>query len=82
MCRSNEHSHVKTSMVHTVYRVKSMDCMPLESLKIWLIEEEYRRCANNPYIKKTWFNLTTDVFVVLLFRVIILLNLYFHLISC
>jgi hypothetical protein len=44
--------------------------MPLESLKIWLTEEEYMRCANSPYIKKTWFNLTTDVFVALLFRVL------------
>jgi hypothetical protein len=73
---------VKTSMVHTLYRVKSVDCMPLESLKIWLTEEEYRRYANSPYIEKTWFNLTFDVFVALLFRVIILLNHYFHLISC
>jgi hypothetical protein len=55
--------------------------MPLESLKIWLIQEEYRMCANSLHIGKTWFNLTTDVFVALLFRVIILLNLYFHLIS-
>jgi hypothetical protein len=50
--------------------------MPLESH-----EEEYRRCANSPHIEKTWFNLTTDVFVSLLFRVIILLIHYCHLIS-
>jgi hypothetical protein len=82
LCRSNEHFHVKTNMVHTLYRVKSVGCMPLESLKIWLTKEEYRRCANSPYIEKTWFNLTTDVFVALLFRIIILLNHYFHLFSC
>jgi hypothetical protein len=81
MFRSNEHSHVKTSMVHTLYRVKSVGCMPLESLKIWLTEEEYRRCANSPHIEKTWFNLTYDVFVALLFQVNILLNHYFDLIS-
>jgi hypothetical protein len=72
---------VKTSMVHTLYQVKSVGCMPLESLKIWLTKEEYRRCANSPHIEKTWFNLTSDVFVALLFRVNILLNHYFDLIS-
>jgi hypothetical protein len=29
---------VKTSMVHTLHQVKSVGCMPLESLKIWLTE--------------------------------------------
>jgi hypothetical protein len=72
---------MKTSMVHTLHRVKPVGCMLLESLKIWLTEEEYKKYANSPYIEKTWFNLTTDVFVVLLFRIIILLNHYFHLIS-
>jgi hypothetical protein len=72
---------VKTSMVHTLYQVKSVGCMPLESLKIWLTEDEYRRCANSPYIEKTWYKLTTDVFIALLFRVILLLNHDFHLIS-
>jgi hypothetical protein len=68
-------------MVHTLYRVKSVGCMPLESLRIWLTEDEYRRCVNNPYIEKTWYKLTTDVFIALLFRVILLPYHYFHLIS-
>ena len=75
LCRSNEHSHVKTTMVHTLHRVKS------ESLKIWLTEEEFKKCANSPYIGKTWYPLTSDVFVALIFRVIILLTPYYHLIS-
>jgi hypothetical protein len=53
--------------------------MPLESLKIWLTEEEYKRCANSPYTGKTWYPLTTDVFIALLFRVIIQLNPYYYL---
>jgi hypothetical protein len=54
--------------------------MPLESLRIWLTEDEYRRCANSPYIEKTWYKLTTDVFIALLFRVILLptLSSYFN----
>jgi hypothetical protein len=55
--------------------------MPLESLWIWLTEDEYRRCANSPYIEKIWYKLTTDVFIALLFRVILLPYYYFHLIS-
>jgi hypothetical protein len=55
--------------------------MPLENLRIWLTEDEYRRCANSPYIEKTWYKLTTDVFIALLFRVILLPIDYFHLIS-
>ena len=83
--RSNEHFHVKTNMVHTLYRVKSVGCIPLVSLKIWLTEEEYRRCLNSPHINKTWYPLTTDVFVALLFRVIFLLTHdigFFFLIIC
>lgn len=31
-------------------------------------EEEFRKCANNPHINKTWYKLTTEVFVAYLFR--------------
>ena len=65
---------MKTSMVHTLYRVKSVGCMPLVSLKIWLTEEEYKRCLNSPHTDKTWYPLTIDVFVALLFNVIFLLT--------
>jgi hypothetical protein len=67
-------------MVHTFHRVKAVGCQLLESLKGLLIEEEYRKCTNSLHIEKTWYKLTTDVFVVFLFWVTILLNHYFHLI--
>jgi hypothetical protein len=41
----------------------------LDNFKGLLTEEGYRKCANNPHIGKTWFKLTTDVFVAYLFRV-------------
>ena len=72
---------MKTSMVHILYRVKFVRCMPLVSLKIWLTKEEYKRCVNSPYTEKTWYSLTTDVFVALLFRVIFLLTHYIDFIS-
>jgi hypothetical protein len=34
-----------------------------------LTPDEYRKCESNPQLGKTWFNLTTDVFVSFLFRV-------------
>jgi hypothetical protein len=69
-------------MVHILHRVKAVGCQPLESLKDMLTEEEYRKCATSPHIGKTWFKLTTDVFVGFLFWVIFLLHhlicLIFH----
>jgi hypothetical protein len=34
-----------------------------------LTPDEYRKCESNPQLGKTWFNLTTDVFVSFFFRV-------------
>jgi hypothetical protein len=79
-CRSNEHSHVKTNMVHTLHRIKRVDSLTLESLKDMLTEEEYRKCATSPHIEKTWYKMTSDVFVAFLFRVIFLLSHFFPLI--
>jgi hypothetical protein len=79
-CRSNEHSHVKTNMVHTLHLVKGVGIQPLESLKDMLTKEEYKKCASSPHIEKTWYKMTSDVFVAFLFRVIFLLSHFFHLI--
>jgi hypothetical protein len=73
-CRSNEHSHVKTNMVHTLHRVKGVGSLILESLKAMLTEEEHRKCATSPHIEKTWYKKTSDVFVAFLFWVIFLLS--------
>jgi hypothetical protein len=74
ICRSNEHSHVKTNMVHTLHRVKGMGSQPIQSLKDILTTEEYKKCASSPYIEKTWYKMTLDVFVAFLFRAIFLLS--------
>jgi hypothetical protein len=60
---------VKTNIVHTLHRVKAFGSQPLESFKEMLTPDEYRKCESNPHLGKTWFNLTTDVFVSFLFRV-------------
>jgi hypothetical protein len=49
--------------------VKAIGSQPLESFKEMLTEEEYRRCEKNPQLGKTWFKLTTDIFIAFLFQV-------------
>jgi hypothetical protein len=67
-------------MVHTLHRVKGVGTQPLESLKVMLIDDEFRKCASSPHIKKTWYKMTSDVFVVFFFWVIFLLSHIFLLI--
>jgi hypothetical protein len=55
--------------MHTLHRVKAFGCQPLENFKEMLTPDEYRKCESNLQLRKTWFNLTTDVFVSFLFRV-------------
>jgi hypothetical protein len=57
-------------MVHTLYHVKTVGSLPLETLKEMLSEEDYRKCASSPHIGKTRFKMTTDVFIAFFFRVV------------
>ena len=59
---------MKTNIVYTLHRVKAIGCQPLESVKDMLTVDEYRKCESNPQLGKTWYNLTTDVFISFLFR--------------
>jgi hypothetical protein len=60
---------MKTNFVHTLHRVKAFGCQPLDSFKEMLTLDEYRKCESNQQLGKTWFNLTTDVFISFLFWV-------------
>jgi hypothetical protein len=60
---------VKTNIVHTLHRIKAFGSQPLESFKEMLTPDEYRKCEVNLQLGKTWYNLTTDVFISFLFRV-------------
>ena len=64
---------MKTNMVHTLHRVKGLGSLSLDSLKDLLTEEEYKKCVMSPHIERTWYKMTSDVFVSFLFRVIFLL---------
>jgi hypothetical protein len=56
-------------MVHILHRVKATGIQPLESLKDLFTEEEYKKYKSSPIHGKTWFELTSDVFVAFLFQV-------------
>ena len=58
---------MKTNNVHTLHRVKAVGCQPLESFKEMLMADEYRKCESNSQLGKTWYNLTTHVFISFLF---------------
>jgi hypothetical protein len=47
--------------------VKAVGSQPLESFKEMLTKEEYQRCESNPQLGKTWFKLTTDIFIAFFF---------------
>ena len=64
--------------MHILHRIKAVDCQPLESLKDLLTKEVYEKYTNNLHIGKTWFKLTTNVFVAFLFQVLFLLHHPIH----
>ena len=60
---------MKTNIVRTLHQVKGFGSQPLDSFKDMLTPDEYCKCEANPQLGKTWYNLTTDVFISFLFRV-------------
>lgn len=66
-----ENSHVKSNLVHSLYRVSQVGQYPLEYFKDLLSAEDYLKCKNKK-ASKAWYPLTTDVFVRFICKVIIL----------
>jgi hypothetical protein len=60
---------VKTNIVHTLHQVKAFGSEPLESFKEMLTPDEYRKYELFQQLGKSWFNLTSDIFISFLFRV-------------
>jgi hypothetical protein len=54
-------------MVHTLHSVKAVGIQPFQSFNDLFTEEEFRRCDLSLKIGKTWYKLTTDVFVAFFF---------------
>lgn len=82
--RSTEHSHVKTNLVHTLFRVQKYGLLPLERFIEMLRPLERRRCVAQPG-KKQWSSMPIEVFTAFVFRVrhaLHLKSLKFVLSSC
>ncbi len=67
-CRSTEESHVKTNLVHTLYRVQKYGLLPIERFNEMLRPSELKRCGA-PKTRKTWYTMPLEVFTTFLFRV-------------
>ena len=68
MCtRQTENSHVKTNLVHTLYRVQKYGVFELEKFKELLSPEEERACLANS--RKSWYSMPLEVFTSFIFKV-------------
>lgn len=68
-CRHTESYHVKTNLVHTLYRVQKYGLMQLDKFKEILSPEEMQICLNNTRIK--WYTIPLEVFTGFIFKVCI-----------
>ena len=67
-CRSTEDSHVKTNLVHTLYRVQKYGLLPMDRFNEMLRPSEVKRCGAQK-MKKTWYSMPAEVFTSFVFRV-------------
>ena len=68
LIRSTEDSHVKTNLVHTLYRVQKYGLLPIERFKEMLRPSELRMCGAQK-ARKTWYSMPLQVFTSFVFRV-------------
>ena len=70
--RQTEDSHVKTNIVHTLFRVQKYGLMTIDQFKDILSPADLNRCKKSQ--KKTWYSLPLHVFTNFTFQVIYLLD--------
>ena len=68
LIRSTKDSHVKTNLVHTLYRVQKYGLLPIEQFKEMLRPSELRMCGAQK-ARKTWYSMPLQVFTSFVFRV-------------
>jgi hypothetical protein len=62
-CRSIELDHVKPSLVHEFFQIQNIGMIPLHQFKEVIPEEQFKKCEAKT--RKTWYNLTKEVFFLL-----------------
>ena len=76
-CNHVEHSHVKTDLVHQVYRVQAIGSLRIENFKNLLTSDQYKKYIINTIAM--WYSLTRDLFLDYLYNVnFIQLFISFH----
>ena len=68
-CRHTEDSHVKTNIIHTLFRVQKYGLMPLKQYQDILTPSNIKRCKKSQNTKKTWYSLNLHVFTNFIFQV-------------
>ena len=68
LIRSTKDSHVKTNLVHTLYRVQKYGLLYIERFKEMLRPLELRMCGAHK-ARKTWYSMPLQVFTSFVFRV-------------
>jgi hypothetical protein len=65
--RHTEDSHVKTNIVHTLFRVQKYGLMSIDQFTDILSPDDLKRCKKTQ--KKTWYSLPLNVFTNFTFHV-------------
>ena len=76
--RSTKNSYIRINMVHTLHWIKAIGLQPLESFKDMLTTKDYQKYVSYPMHGKTWYPLTTNVFVSFFFQIVHFDLLKFH----
>ena len=66
--RHTEDSHVKTNIVHTLFRIRKYGLMSIDQFRDLLSPADIDRCKKSQ--KKTWYSLSLNVFTNFIFQVI------------
>jgi hypothetical protein len=71
VCRSVDFDHVKPSLVHDFFWIKSIGKIQLEQFQNVLLVDVYKKCQNKS--RKNWHSLTLDAFFEYMYKVWIIL---------
>jgi len=67
VCRSVDFDHVKPSLVHDFFWIKSIGKIQLEQFQNVLLVDVYKKCQNKS--RKNWHSLTLDAFFEYMYKV-------------
>ena len=65
--KHTENSHIKTNLVHTLYRVQKYGLMEVDKFQELLSADEVKACQQ--HARKTWYKMPLEVFTSFIFQV-------------